>query len=259
VQHRPRKRFGQNFLHEQSIIDNIITAIAVKRQQNFVEIGPGLGALTNKLLAQVERLDVIEIDRDLIKHLQQFNQANIQLTIHHSDVLDFDFKQLLHLPLRIVGNLPYNISTPLIFHLLNYIEIIDDMHFMLQKEVVERIAATPNTKNYGRLSVMLQYYCVATKLFDVPATAFKPQPKVESAMLRLTPHTKPPLKALNEALFSQIVKTAFMHPRKMLGNNLKGLISATELQNLSVNAKQRPQQLSVRHYVEIANYLAERH
>ena len=257
MQHRPRKRFGQHFLQDNDIIDRIITTIAPQASQHFVEIGPGLGALTCKLLPLLQQLEVIEIDYDLANRLRKLNES--KLKIYTEDVLHFDFRQLNQAPLRIVGNLPYNISTPLIFHLLNYTEIIGDMHFMLQKEVVERITATPNSKAYGRLTVMLQYYCTATYLFDVPATAFTPPPKVQSAILQLTPRAHHSMTAIDQTVFATVVKTAFAHPRKMLSNNLENLISKAQLNQLSIVAGQRPQQLSIKQYVTIANYLAEPH
>ena len=256
MKHRPRKRFGQNFLQDANIINAIIASLVATPEQHFVEIGPGLGALTFKLLPHIKQLDVIELDRDLAENLHKIAINNPDLTVHSEDALTFNFRQLSPLPLRIIGNLPYNISTPLIFHLLQYADIINDMCFMLQKEVVGRITAPTNSAAYGRLSVMVQYYCATEHLFDVPPTAFKPQPKVESAIIRLIPHRILPAPASDEILFAKVVKTAFMHPRKILSNNLKNIISTTELENLSITTTQRPQQLSVKDYVTIANYLA---
>lgn len=255
MKHTARKRFGQNFLTDQNIINNIIAAINPQKDQNIVEIGPGLGAITAKLLKAVTHLNVIEIDRDLVNSLTQ--QYGDKLTIHSTDVLKFDFSCLDTPPWRIVGNLPYNISTPLLFYLLNYADKITDMHFMLQKEVVDRICAQPNSKDYGRLTVILQYYCQVTSLFTVPNTAFKPQPKVASAILRLQPYRKKPHLAKNEATFATIVKTAFMHRRKTIANNLASLISADAMQMLDINPKARPETLTVADYVRIANAVAE--
>lgn len=255
MQHRARKRFGQHFLQDNHVIEQTIAAIAPRADQHLVEIGPGFGVLTHKLLPKVLKFDAIEIDRDLAQYLQQQIKPSPQYSLHITDALDFDFKQLTPQPLRIVGNLPYNISTPLLFHFLQSTDVIQDMHFMLQKEVVERITATPNSKNYGRLSIMVQYYYDAMKLFTVPANAFKPQPKVDSAVLRLIPYIDKPFTAKDETIFSRVVKLAFTHPRKILNNNLQTLITSEQLSGLSIASWQRPQQLSIANYVTIANYL----
>ena len=257
MQHKARKRFGQNFLQDENVINAIITSVAAEQHQHFVEIGPGLGALTFKLLPLVTQLDVIELDRDLAQRLQNIVTKELQLTVYNADVLKFDFIQLQKQPLRIVGNLPYNISTPLIFHLLNFTEIVSDMTFMLQQEVVERITAASNTSSYGRLSVMIQYYCATNYLFTVPATAFRPKPKVESAMVHLIPYQVKPFTAIDETALAKIVKLAFMHPRKMIANNLKTLINTSSLENLSISSKKRPGELSVQDYVTISNYFTE--
>ena len=258
MQHKARKRFGQNFLQDENVINAIITSLAAKKNQHFVEVGPGLGALTFKLLPLVTQLDVIELDRDLAQHLQNIAAKKSQLTIYNIDVLKFNFTQLQKQPLRIVGNLPYNISTTLIFHLLKFTAIISDMTFMLQKEVVERITAAPNTSSYGRLSVIVQYYCTTDYLFTVPPTAFKPKPKVESAMVHLTPYQVKPFVAIDEITLARIVKLAFMHPRKMIANNLKTIINTNSLENLSICPKKRPGELSVQDYVTISNHFTEK-
>ena len=251
MKHRARKRFGQNFLQDAHIISRIIDAVAPKAIDNLIEIGPGLGALTNLLLQRVEQLTVIEIDRDLIAKLKERNLK--QLTIIEQDVLTVDFESLNQQHLHIIGNLPYNISTPLLFHLLRYHHLIDDMFFMLQKELVERITAPVKDKNYGRLSVMLQYYCDADYLFTVPATAFKPVPKVESAIIRLRPKKQRIVSADNEDTFAMIVKAAFAHRRKTINNNLKAFISQETFQSLSISPQKRPQELNVADYVSLSN------
>jgi 16S rRNA (adenine1518-N6/adenine1519-N6)-dimethyltransferase len=251
MKHRARKRFGQNFLQDAHIISRIIDAIAPKANDNLIEIGPGLGALTDLLLQRLEQLTVIEIDRDLIAKLKERNLK--QLTIIEKDVLTVDFASLDKQHLRIIGNLPYNISTPLLFHLLRYHHLIDDMFFMLQKELVERITAPVNDKNYGRLSVMLQYYCETDYLFTVPATAFKPVPKVESAIIRLRPKKQRAVTANNEEAFTMIVKSAFAHRRKTINNNLKELISQETFASLGISPQKRAQDLSVADYVSLSN------
>jgi 16S rRNA (adenine1518-N6/adenine1519-N6)-dimethyltransferase len=250
----PRKRFGQNFLHDKNIIQKIINAIAPKKGEHIVEIGPGLGALTVELLPILGTMDVIELDRDLIPKLQAKCEGLGQLNIHRADALKFDFKKLDD-HLRIVGNLPYNISTPLIFHLLKQIDGILDMHFMLQKEVVERLAAQSGNKNYGRLSVMVQYFCQVTQLFTVSPRAFYPAPKVKSALVRLIPHKKISLLAKDTALLAKVVKAAFSQRRKTIQNSLKTLISQQQLLQLNIDPKLRAEQLSVDDFVKVSNIL----
>ncbi len=257
MQHKARKRLGQNFLQDEHIINNIIASLAAQKDQHFVEIGPGLGALTFKLLPLIKQLDVIELDNDLADFLQNIALTKDKLIVHNTNVLEFDFQQLQNLPLRIIGNLPYNISTPLIFYLLTFTKIVNDMTFMLQKEVVERITAKPNTRAYGRLSVIIQYYCLTHYLFSVPAKAFKPRPKVESAMVHLIPHQIKPSVAFDENQLAKIVKIAFMHPRKTIANNLKSLMNMKTLENLAISPQKRPGALSVQDYVNISNYFAE--
>lgn len=259
IGHQARKRFGQNFLTDQAIIQQIIASIGPKPGQCLVEIGPGLGALTEHLLDRAGALHAVELDRDLVPILrtQFFNYPGLQL--HEADALKFDYAQLYDQansrPLRIVGNLPYNISTPLIFHLLSYHAIISDMHFMLQKEVVQRLAASPNDKNYGRLSIMMQYYCQVESLFNVPAQAFRPAPKVESAIVRLIPYSQLPQKVDNITLFEQVLKTAFSQRRKTLRNNLKPLMTDQELADLDIDPNARPEQLEMSAFIRITDYL----
>lgn len=255
MKHIPRKRFGQHFLRDQAVIDNIVMAIAPQPTDHLVEIGPGLGALTQQLLLHIDCLDVVELDRDLIPFLEKLPQANKQLIIHEADALRFDFAKLVkdNIPLRLVGNLPYNISTPLIFHLLKNTTVIRDMYFMLQKEVAERICALAGTDAYGRLSVMVQYFCHSEILFEVGAEAFNPPPKVDSAIIRLVPFATPPFIANNFKLFSDIVLNAFNHRRKTLRNSLKPLVSAEQLEQINIDPMLRAEDLSVEDYVRIAN------
>lgn len=251
ISHIPRKRFGQNFLHDTQIIQAIISAIAPKSKQHIVEIGPGTGALTRPLLESNCQLDVIELDRDLIQNLK-----NLNVGIYNIDVLKFDFKQLMTngLPLRIVGNLPYNISTPLLFHLLKYQHQIMDMTFMLQKEVVDRMIATPATAEYGRLSVMLQYFCQIEKLFDVSPDAFTPAPKVYSSVAQLIPYSTPPVIVNDEQYFAQLVTKAFAQRRKTLRNNLKHLLDITDIEAVGINPQARAETLTLQQFAQLANY-----
>lgn len=253
--HIPRKRFGQNFLHDQGIIDKIVKAIAPKPDDLMVEIGPGQAALTAPLLNKLTTLHAVELDRDLIPNLQQ-TLGDKGLIIHEADALAFDFATLLQAgkALRIVGNLPYNISTPLIFHLLSYQQQVQDMHFMLQAEVVDRLAAKPNSKDYGRLSVITQYYCQVDKLFYVPAGAFNPPPKVMSAIVRLVPRPAP-LQADNIDTFTQTVKVSFAQRRKTMRNNLKNWLSTEQIEQLDFDLSQRPEQLSLDEFVQLSNQI----
>ncbi|GGY58055.1 16S rRNA (adenine(1518)-N(6)/adenine(1519)-N(6))-dimethyltransferase RsmA [Marinobacter zhanjiangensis] len=254
--HQARKRFGQNFLHDPGVIERIVRSINPKAEDIMVEIGPGLGALTEELLAVNPRLHVVELDRDLIPVLRTrfFNYP--QLQIHEADALRFDFSQLAtDGPLRVVGNLPYNISTPLIFHLLEQSGVVKDMHFMLQKEVVQRMAAGPGDNNYGRLGIMTQYFCQVQPLFEVGPGAFKPSPRVDSAIVRLIPHETLPHPARDLSMLQQVVRTAFNARRKTLRKGLGSLISAEELQTLGINDGLRPENLTLPEYVAIADYL----
>lgn len=250
--HKPRKRFGQNFLHDASVIQRIISVIQPVAGQPVVEIGPGEGALTQELLPIVGHLDVVELDRDLIPHLQKTLGDKGELIIHQADALKFDFSSLSpgkH-QLRVVGNLPYNISTPLLFHLLDMSEYIKDMHFMLQKEVVERITAVPGTKSYGRLSVMMNFYCQSELLFLVKPDSFRPPPKVDSAIVRLIPHNQPPVVVDPEQL-SALVSRAFAQRRKTLRNNLKGILDAESIQALGIDPGIRPEQLCLEDFARL--------
>jgi 16S rRNA (adenine1518-N6/adenine1519-N6)-dimethyltransferase len=256
--HQARKRFGQNFLHDPGVIERIVRSIAPKAEDAMVEIGPGLGALTEEILDRNPRLHVIELDRDLVPVLRTkfFNYPNLK--IHQADALGFDFRTLVDdRPLRIVGNLPYNISTPLIFHLLDQADAIRDMHFMLQKEVVQRMAAVPGDKNYGRLGIMTQYFCKVQPLFEVGPGAFRPSPKVDSAIVRLVPHQTLPTPARDLAMLQTVVRTAFNARRKTLRKALAGLIGAEGLQALGIDDGLRPENLALAEYVTIADALVE--
>ncbi|MBD3658076.1 MULTISPECIES: 16S rRNA (adenine(1518)-N(6)/adenine(1519)-N(6))-dimethyltransferase RsmA [Marinobacter] len=254
--HKARKRFGQNFLHDPGVIERIVRAINPAPDDAMVEIGPGLGALTEEILAVNPNLQVVELDRDLIPVLRTkfFNYPNFR--IHEADALSFDFSQLAtDKPLRIVGNLPYNISTPLIFHLLSQAGVVQDMHFMLQKEVVQRLAAMPGDNNYGRLGIMAQYFCRVQPLFEVGPGAFRPAPKVDSAIVRLVPHQTLPHPARDLATLQAVVRTAFNARRKTLRKALAGMVSVEQLQSLGIDDNLRPENLSLADYVAIADLL----
>lgn len=253
--HKARKRFGQNFLHDQHVIGKIVKAINPKHEDALVEIGPGMGALTEPLLEACGKLDVVELDRDLIPILRTKFFNFPEFTIHESDALKFDFTQLLKpgQQLRIVGNLPYNISTPLIFHFLAHHRIVQDMHFMLQKEVVERLAAAPGSGDYGRLSIMAQYYCQVEPLFVVGPGAFNPPPKVDSAIVRMRPYDELPHPVEDLKIFERVVREAFNMRRKTLRNTLKNLISNDELAAIGIDGSLRPENLTLQDYVTIAN------
>lgn len=254
AKHIPRKRFGQNFLVDDGIIDSIVASIAPQRSDNLVEIGPGLGALTAPLLARLEHLHVIEIDRDLIAMLRE-RYAAVNVTIHEGDVLQFDFAALGN-DLRVVGNLPYNISTPLLFRFAEFAGQIRDVHVMLQREVVERMVAAPGDSEFSRLSVMLQYRFDMENLFDVPPESFDPAPKVDSAVVRLMPFSPLPHPARDDAVFSSVVARAFSQRRKTLRNTLKGVIADADFARLDIDPGARAQELSVADFVRIADAVA---
>ncbi|PCK09795.1 MAG: 16S rRNA (adenine(1518)-N(6)/adenine(1519)-N(6))-dimethyltransferase [Alteromonadaceae bacterium] len=262
--HRAKKRFGQNFLVDEGIIRLIVRSVYPQETDHIVEIGPGQGAITGLLLDACPRLQAIELDRDLMPVLLAQFAKYKDFKIHQSDALNFDFRQLLenlkskdesNAKLRIVGNLPYNISTPLIFHLLTHRDIIADMHFMLQKEVALRLAAKPGDKNYGRLSIMAQYYCAIENLFDVPPTSFHPAPKVDSAIVRLSPYTELPHPAQNIDNVELLVRTAFAQRRKTLRNALKTLIDTDQAENINLDLSLRAENISLEQYVSVANAL----
>lgn len=256
MKHVAKKRFGQNFLTDQAIINSLVNAINPQADDLMVEIGPGLGALTKPLLQKLRHLHVVELDRDIISWMQSAYDKK-SITIHNSDVLKFDFSSLGP-RLRIAGNLPYNISTPILFHLLDNIAHIIDMHFMLQKEVVERMVAAPSTPEYGRLSVMLQYRLQMEYLITVPPQAFDPAPKVESAFVRCMPYTVLPCPAKDEKLFACVVTAAFGQRRKTLRNTLKNILSDDDFSILGIDSQLRAENLPVKDFVTIANHLTNR-
>lgn len=253
--HRPRKRFGQNFLQNQAIINDILRSFNPQPTDRVIEIGPGLGALTKPLLTILDHLTAIEIDTDLHDHLGELSPSLGKLQLINADALTVNYGQFGD-HLRIIGNLPYNISTPLLLCLLHYAPYIDDMHFMLQKEVVERLAAMPGTKAYGRLSVIVQYQCEVEQLFTVPPSAFYPQPKVDSAIVRLIPYQVSPYPKVEFASLERLMACAFSMRRKTLANNLKSLLKASDLVGLNIDPGLRPEQISVTDYVQIAKFLA---
>jgi 16S rRNA (adenine1518-N6/adenine1519-N6)-dimethyltransferase len=257
--HIPRKRFGQNFLHDHNIIYNIISSIQAKPDQHWVEIGPGQGALTEPLLNERVRLEVVELDRDLVVMLKEKFKQYPNLQIHSADALRFDFSALADRDekLRIIGNLPYNISTPLMFHFLEKAYCIEDMYFMLQKEVVERICAAPGSKKYGRLSVMMQYYCATELLFDVPPESFDPVPKVMSSIVRLTPHRQLPVVVNDMEKFNRVVTQAFSQRRKTLRNSLKTLIAEQQIVALNIDPTLRAESISLAEFASLSNLLQD--
>ena len=258
VNHQARKRFGQNFLVDQQIITQIVSAINPKAEDNLIEIGPGMAAITEHLIKYCPAMSVLELDRDLVAFLQEKFAHNDQFTVHSGDALKTDFAQFHQgRELRLVGNLPYNISTPLLFHLLEVGHLIKDMHFMLQREVVDRIGAAPGTKAYGRLSVMIQYYCRVSPLIPVPPQAFRPAPKVQSAVVHLKPHKILPAVCHNETLLSQIVSQCFQQRRKTLRNGLRAY--AQHLDNVAevIDLSRRAEQLAVAEFVTLTNSINE--
>jgi 16S rRNA (adenine1518-N6/adenine1519-N6)-dimethyltransferase len=251
--HRPRKRFGQNFLTDEGVISRIAGAIAPSETDHIVEIGPGQGALTESLVTAGCAVDVIELDRDLVPGLLAAYSIYKDFTLHSADALKFDFAALAtdSEQLRIVGNLPYNISTPLIFKLLENASLIRDMHFMLQLEVVERLAAQPGSKAWGRLGIMAQYHCRVEHLFDVPPESFNPPPKVQSAIVRLEPWPESPWPECHEGQLRKVVQAAFAQRRKTLRNNLKGLIDINSLEALGIDPGARAETLQLTQFIDI--------
>lgn len=253
---RPRKHLGQHFLTDRHYIARIVAAINPQRDDAMVEIGPGPGALTEPLIAALGHLHVIEIDRELAPALRQ-RFGTDRIAVHENDVLEFNFSALAA-PLRIVGNLPYNISTPILFHIAQFVERIRDCTFMLQREVVDRMVAAPSTPAYGRLSVTLQYRFEMKKLFNVPPGAFYPPPKVESAIVRMVPYGADRLRARDEELFAQIVMAAFSQRRKTLRNTLKSFMSPDDWSALGIDSQQRAENLSAAQFIAIADNALER-
>jgi len=262
-QYQAKKRFGQNFLQDQNIINRIVKSIQPKEADNIIEIGPGLGAITKEVLAYTKKISVIELDREIIPKLKFNCDRAGELTIYQQDALKTDFSQFTTSSgsssgkIRVIGNLPYNISTPIMFHLFDFLDDIQDMHFMLQKEVVERMSAGPGSKTYGRLSVMTQYFCRPQMLFVVPPESFEPAPKVDSAIVRLVPNQeKPQLESFK--LFSAMVTEAFNMRRKTIRNAWKKRLTEEELNQIGVKPGLRPENLSLQDFVDVANFVANK-
>jgi 16S rRNA (adenine1518-N6/adenine1519-N6)-dimethyltransferase len=257
--HTARKRFGQNFLHDDYVIGKIVSAINPQSGQNLVEIGPGLGALTDPVCDEVDALTVVELDRDLAKRLRHHPFNGSKLNVIEQDAMTLDFTALLksmpepETKLRVFGNLPYNISTPLMFHLFDHAASIEDMHFMLQKEVVNRLAAGPGSKSYGRLSVMAQYYCHVIPVLNVPPGAFKPPPKVDSAVVRLVPHATAPVDVTSLNTLERVCAQAFNQRRKTIRNSLKDCLSETQISELGLDPTSRAEVLSLKDFATLAN------
>ena len=263
LKHHPRKRFGQNFLHDDGVIRDIVRAVCAVETDHIVEIGPGEGALTNELLDTGCTLDAIELDRDLKAYLLSSFAMTRTFTLHSADALQFDFSSLIvhHNQcetrpklLRVVGNLPYNISTTLLFKLLASLDLIKDMHLMLQLEVAERLAATPGNKKWGRLGVMAQLSCRVEHLFDVSPKAFRPAPKVQSALVRLTPWELSPYPKVDKSAVTRIVKRAFSHRRKTLRNNFKGTFTDQDFEAMRINPDARAETLRIEDFITIATH-----
>ena len=263
--HTARKRFGQNFLHDTHVIQNIVAAICPQKEQFLLEIGPGLGALTEPVAEQIDRLTVLELDRDLAERLRHHPFLHQKLNVIETDAMQFDFAQLYtseklaeeQQKIRVFGNLPYNISTPLMFHLFKFCDIIQDMHFMLQKEVVKRLCAAPNSKAYGRLTIMTQYFCQVMPVLEVPPSAFKPAPKVDSAVVRLIPHQQLPHAVKDLYWLNRVTAQALNQRRKTLRNALSTLILPENLTALSIDLNARAENLSIADYARLADWLAD--
>ena len=252
-----KKSLGQHFLHERGVVDKIVLAVDPKPGDRLVEIGPGQGAMTFPLLDRHGSLTAIEFDRDLLAPLAEAARAHGELTLVHANVLDVDFTALAAgTPVRLVGNLPYNLSSPILFHALDHAPAIRDMHFMLQKEVVERMAAGPGSKVFGRLSVMLQAYCAVTPLFIVPPGAFKPAPKVDSAVVRLVPKPADKVEVIDHRTFANVVRAAFGQRRKTLRNALNGVADPARIEAAGLRADARAEQVEVTGFVRLANLVA---
>lgn len=255
--HKARKRFGQNFLTDEDIIERIVRAIAPKVGDNILEIGPGLGAITEPVAELTDQLNVVELDKDLAERLQTHPFIGKKLNIYQADALKFDFAQVMNKdkPMKVFGNLPYNISTPLLFHLYEYLDDIENMHFMLQKEVVNRMCAAPNSKAFGRLSVMTQYYCRAVPVTEVPPSSFVPPPKVDSAVIRLIPKSYEERHQVNPATLNHVCLEAFNQRRKTLRNSLQNIATAEDIVGLGIDPTLRAENLSLNEYIKIAQWL----
>ncbi len=252
-----KKSLGQHFLHERGVVDKLVMAIDPRPGDRIVEIGPGQGALTFPLLDRHGALTAIEFDRDLLEPLTAAAKSHGELTLINSDVMNVDFTDLAAgTPFRLVGNLPYNLSSPILFHALDHAAVVCDMHFMLQKEVVDRMAAGPGSKVYGRLSVMLQAYCTVTALFMVPPGAFRPPPKVDSAVVRLVPHPRGQVGIDDPRRFADIVRAAFGQRRKTLRNALSSVCAAEEIVRAGIDPQSRAEQVAVADFIALANLAA---
>lgn len=258
--HQARKRFGQNFLHDPAVIERIVKAIAPKPGEHLVEIGPGLGALTEPVAERCGHLTVVELDRDLAQRLREHPTLADKLTIYQTDAMKFDFSQLMPADgkLKVFGNLPYNISTPLLFHLFEFADCIENMHFMLQKEVVERMTASHGSKTFGRLSVMTQFFCQAIPVVEVGPGAFKPAPKVDSAVVRLIPRPVAERADVPVAVLNRVCLEAFNQRRKTLRNCFSNFATASDIEALGINPGLRPEQLPVSEFIRVAQWLAQR-
>ncbi len=252
-----RKRFGQHLLIDKSVIENIVHVVHPKENQLICEIGPGKGAITFPILKKSKFLQAIEIDRDLVNYLKKYYPEHGILKIHQTDVLNFDFSTISSKTrsIRLIGNLPYNISTPLLFHLLKHKELVCDMHFMLQKEVVDRITASTGDSNYSRLSIMMQTHYNVTNLFNIRPDQFDPPPKVDSSFMRLIPTEKYTEKINNMSNFSKLIETAFQQRRKTIKNSLATLINEEQLRSSNIQPSQRPQEISIQQYINLSNKL----
>ncbi len=257
IHHKAKKRFGQNFLHDPTVIGRIVSTINPKPGDNLIEIGPGPGALTQPVLKQCGKMRVIELDREVIPKLKMFCLGDGELEVIESDALKIDFQQFVEQPgtLRVIGNLPYNISTPLMFHLFSQISAIQDMHFMLQKEVVDRLCAVPGNKDYGRLSIMAQYYCQPEFMFVVKPGAFNPPPKVDSAIIKLTPKPQQAIERTDVKLLNEVVTSAFSLRRKTIRNSLKKYLTNDDFDSLELNPGERAENLSPDQFIASANHL----
>ena len=253
--HYARKRFGQNFLHDENVIRRIVDAISAVEGDHLLEIGPGLGALTKELAKTGATIHCVELDADLAKSLRTEFQEYDSIKIIEGDALKFDLSSIAteKRPLRVIGNLPYNISTPIIFHLLKNSELIRDMTFMLQLEVIQRMISKVGKRNYGRLSLMVQYYCEVEHLFNVASSAFSPKPKVVSALARLKPHSSTSIRAKDSDCLQTVIRTAFNQRRKTLRNSLRTIIPEALLDRIAINKNLRPQDITLNEYVEISN------
>ncbi|MBM88535.1 MAG: 16S rRNA (adenine(1518)-N(6)/adenine(1519)-N(6))-dimethyltransferase [Gammaproteobacteria bacterium] len=257
--HQARKRFGQNFLLDTNIIQKIVDCIAPSSKDHLVEIGPGQGALTKPLAQSGARLDCIEIDRDLAEFLKKQFVEQASVNVFQHDILKFDLNNLApkKKSLRVIGNLPYNISTPVIFHLLKNHHLIYDMIFMLQLEVVQRLIASPGNKAYGRLRLMVQYFCDIEHVFNIPSSAFIPKPNVVSAIVRLKPHDSFPITAKNPEFLETVIRTAFNQRRKTIRNSLRNIIPEAKLQSLPIDISLRPEKLSLADYVLLSDQISK--